>query len=865
MLFPVIGKEHYIMRIFTVALLCLPVLGFSQTDTLKALAPDTSKVLAAPDTVPFRENLTPSFSISAGELENDNQSQDVSGILHSSRDAFTSVSGFTFSQARYRFRYYNSANTLVYINGVRMNDPETGIASYSSWGGLNDIMRFSDTRTGIAPFRFGFSGIGGATSIDTRPSLFKKGGSVSYAYSNRLYDHRMMVALSSGLMDNGWAFTGAGSRRYSTEGYIPGTFMESWSYYLGAEKKINAKHSVFVTAFGTPTKQGRQGTATQEAYDLAGDHYYNPLWGYQTTADGSEQKIRNSRVSKIHEPIIIASHIWKRSTVELLQTSLFYTFGRNGVTSLNWYDAKDPRPDYYRYMPSYFANTDTVMMNSVKQNWLNDRNVRQVNWDQLYFANSKNLYTVFNANGTGATVEGKRSKYILEEVRADQKVMGFTSTYQKNLKENLNLSASISGTKSKTHNFKVMNDLLGGDFWVDVDQFAEQSSTDTTKAQNDLSTPNKVVKVGDQFGFDYNILDDQFNSFVQAEWSLSKFDVYGSVTGQYTTFKRVGNVQNGRFPEESIGESESFNFFNYGAKAGVTYKISGRHYVSTNGVYLNRPPLPRNIYIAPRSRSRVVNNVESEKVMSGDLNYIVRYPKVKGRATVFYTEINDQTVSNSFYHDEFRTFVNYTTTGVDQLFMGAEIGAEVNILPELLLTVVGTKGDALFKSRPIGTITQDNSDSILAIDKTLYLKNYHVGGMPEAAYSAGLKYSGKKYWFAGLSFNYYDEIYVQPNPDRRSEEAVDKYVNTDPQVEQILGQEQLKSGYTIDFFGGKSWRFKGKYIGLNLNVSNILNNTDFKMTGFEQLRYDANQIDKFPSKYSYHFGRTFYAMLSFRF
>lgn len=841
----------YDMRLLFLAILSLPLAVVAQTDTA-AVKPE------AQDTIPLKENLSPAYSISAVELENDNESQDVSGLLHSSRDAFTSVSSFTFSQARFRFRNYNSSNTLIYINGVRMNDPETGYASWSSWGGLNDVMRFSETRLGLAPFRFGFSGIGGGTHIDTRPSLFRKGGAASYAYSNRLYDHRMMLTLSSGVLDNGWAFTASGSRRWSEEGYIPGTYMDSWSYYLGAEKKINDQHSVTLTAFGAPSIQGRQGTATEEAVQLAGDNFYNPLWGYQ---NGEK---RNSRVSNVHEPVAIASHIWKRGPKESLTTSLFFSKGRNGVTALNWYDAKDPRPDYYRYLPSYYAN-DSTNFNAFTNAWQNDVNVRQVNWDHLYFANSKNLYTVYNANGSGETVEGKRSKYIVEEVRADQTMMGFSSTYQKALLENLSLSAGVNGVKSRTRNFKVMDDLLGGDFWVDVDQFAEQISTDSTVAQNDLDTPNKIVKEGDEFGFDYFLNDNQINVFAQAEYTLPKVDLYAALTGMYTEFFREGNVRNGRFPEESAGESGHFTFMNYGAKAGAVYKITGRHYFSLNSAYYTQPPLPRNVYIAPRTRSASVSTVSSETVLSGDVNYLVRYPRFKSRATLYYTQINDQTVARSFYHDIYRTFVNFTMTDVDHLYMGAELGIEVNVLPELLLTVVGTRGDALFNSRPKATLTRDNSTEILAQDKELFLKNYHVGGMPEAAYSTGLKYTGKKYWFAGVNFNYYDEIYVQPNADRRSAEAMATFVNTDPQVRTILDQEQLGNGYTLDFFGGKSWRIKKHFIGLNVNVTNILNNTDFKVSGFEQLRYDVSQIEKFPPKYSYHFGRTFYAMLTYRF
>ena len=51
---------------------------------------------------------------------------------------------------------------------------------------------------------------------------------------------------------------------------------------------------VSFSAFGAPIVQGRQGVAVQEAYDLTGTNYYNPNWGYQTSADGSTRACKAS-------------------------------------------------------------------------------------------------------------------------------------------------------------------------------------------------------------------------------------------------------------------------------------------------------------------------------------------------------------------------------------------------------------------------------------------------------------------------------------------------------------------------------------------------------------------------------------------
>ncbi len=153
----------------------------------------------------------------------------------------------------------------------------------------------------------------------------------------------------------------------------------------------------------------------------------------------------------------------------------------------------------------------------------------------------------------------------------------------------------------------------------------------------------------------------------------------------------------------------------------------------------------------------------------------------------------------------------------------------------------------------------------LTSDRTHYLKNYRIGGMPQTAASLGLRYNSPKYWFAGINANYFAHIYLDPNPDRRTEEALDNFVTDDPQWNALLEQTRLDDNFTVDAYFGKSWRVKGMFINLNISASNILNNQEFAIGGFEQLRYDRTDIDKFPPRLSYLFGRTYFAQLAVSF
>ncbi|MBS1634323.1 MAG: TonB-dependent receptor [Bacteroidetes bacterium] len=798
----------------------------------------------------------PVFNTSDDELE----SQDVSSLLQSSKDVFTSVAGFHFSPARFRFRGYNAENQTVLVNGVNVNSLETGFASWNSWGGLNDVTRYTESRSGISASRLTFGGVGGYTNIDTRASSFKKGTRFSYANANRTYRNRFMLTHSTGMMSNGWAITISGSARLAERSYVPGTNFNAYSYYASIDKKINAKHMLSFVGFGAPMSQARQSLETQEVYDLAGSHYYNSYWGYQ---DG---KARSGKVATSHKPMLMLSHIFNINSNSKLTSSVYYTFGKSALSNINWYDAMNPHPDYYKYLPSYYSNTnDFITSDYLTSQWQTNLDVRQIHWDEFYWANSKNLYTVQNANGVaGNNIEGNRSKYILEDQVSATKQSGFNVVYNTRYK-NFFITAGANGSIFKDNKYRVITDLLGGDYWLDYDMFAENLGTEQSIAMNNLDEPNKLLKVGDKYGYNYVLNVNNVEGWGQVEYSLNKLDVYASVSLGSTTMWRTGNYRNGKFPENSKGDSEKKNFMNYGLKGGATYKLTGRHFLVANGAVIQRAPEATVAFISPRTRNDVVSGLRSENVYSFDVSYMVKYPNLKARLTYYNTQIKNQTWLRSYFNDIYNNNVNYIMTGVNQSNTGIELGVEGKLFTSFVLTGVLSAGQYIYTSRPMAQIWQDNSAKELAIDRTVYLKNYHIGNMPQTCASFGFKYNGKQNWFAGFNINYFDGIYVEPNPDRRTAEAVSKYITDDPQYHQLIDQEKLPAAFLVDANAGKSFRVKSYFINLNVSVSNVLNNKNFKNGGMEQLRYDNTLPSKFPNKYSYALGTTYQAQISFTF
>ena len=234
------------------------------------------------------DQIIPVFTTTVDLLENEQQSQDISGLLQSSRDVYVNQAGFNFSAARYRLRGYSSENTRLFFNGIPVNDPENGWTIWSYWGGLNDVTRYPENSFGISNSAATFGSVGAYSYISALPSEKNIGGRISYAATNRSYRNRAMYTYNTGLNNKGWGFLISGSSRWSDEGYVPGTYYSAGSYLLSIEKKFNAKHTLNFMGFGAPTVQGRQGIAVQETYDLTGENFYNPYWGYQTQSDGTQ-------------------------------------------------------------------------------------------------------------------------------------------------------------------------------------------------------------------------------------------------------------------------------------------------------------------------------------------------------------------------------------------------------------------------------------------------------------------------------------------------------------------------------------------------------------------------------------------------
>lgn len=798
----------------------------------------------------------------------DGSAQNVSSVLTAGRDPFFNAASFKFSAIRFRIRGYDADLFSTYMNGAPMENLDNGFTPFGLWGGLNDVLRNRDNSLGLRAVPYAFGDLGGLNYIDTRASYQRNQTNINYAMSNRNYVHRFMFTHSTGLNKKGWAFSFSGSRRWAEEGFTDGTYYDGWSFYAGVDKRISAKHLLSAVVFATPTESGRQGSSVDEMRQISGTNFYNPFWGYQNG------RRRNASVARVKMPFAIISHEWKPNDKTSLLSAISATTGYRSVTGIDWYNAPDPRPDYYRYLPSY--QEDPLIRSMVYDILRNDVNQRQLNWDRMYNVNYGSFETFQNANGVpGSTYSGRRSHYILEERVTKSTNLNLNTTLNTAVSERATFSGGLRYQYQKNRYFKRVDDLLGGDYYVDINQFAERDFPDNPSAnQNDVNRPNRILGVGDAFGYDYNIDIRRAAAWMQMVFKFNRMDVFVSSEHSFTRFFRTGNVRNGLFPDNSFGKSKVYDFFNSSIKGGATYKIDGRNYVFANALYLSRAPFFENAYIAPRTRDFVQDNLTSEGIGSLEAGYVMNAPRVKARATAYYTRFRNQLNVLTFYSDEYNNFVNYALENIGKYHFGIELGAEAKVYKGLSLVGAAAIGRYRYDTRQVATVTVDNSAELLNSDVTVYSKNFNVP-TPQEAYTLGFDYRSPKFWFVNVNVNFFNRMYLDFNPIRRTANAVNGVEPGSDLWNEIIDQKRLPSQYTVDLFAGYSWmmnrRFKElkkrTYLVFNVGINNLLNNRNIVSGGFEQLRFDfaEKDINKFPDRKFYAFGLNFFASMGLRF
>ena len=813
------------------------------------------------------------FTFTEAQLgEDDDMSQNVS-IINSNSNIYASEVGYLFSPMRFRYRAFDQRYNDIYINGTPINDMESGQFRYSWVGGLNQQTRNMESSLPFESNNFSMPAMGGSNNYNFRPAAMPAGHRITLSGANRNYMLRGMYTFNTGLSDKGWAFSGNVTYRWANEGYVEGTFYNSLSYFLGVQKVFgDGAHSLSLVTWGNPTERASQGAGTDEMYWLANDRFYNPYWGYQNG------KKRNSRVVHDYSPSVLLTWDWNIADDAKLTTSLFGKYTMYESTKLNYNNSSNPHPSYWKNMPSSYYDVwdpDNTLnrtpqaladWNRAYEYWTASKANRQINWDQLYYANRR------------ASAQGQDAMYYIQAKHNDALTLTLASTLNKQLGKDKQLNIGIVAATNKGMHYQTMEDMLGASVYHNINTYALGTyDRNSDEIQYDLNNRNGIVGKGDRFGYDYNLLVN--NAKLWSSYSENFGIVHYTIAAKlgYTSMQRDGKMRNGLAANNSFGKSKTAEFIDGGFKVGSNFNL-GRGNTLTLGMgYEQRAPQARTAFASPEINNDFVTNLKNEQVFSAELGYQLQTSWLHANINAYYSYLYNVTDWQNYYFDDINSFSYVSLTGIQKEYYGVEAGLRFKVTSAFDINLIGTINDAKIINN--SKVRYMNSTSALYTDDIVYNKGMRDSGTPLTAASLGLSYHSGG-WYIDLSCNYYDRIYLSYSPSYRYGETLDTrhlitgdiYIDENNVNPEAVEQAKGHGGFMLDGSIGRSIYLKRGMLSINLMVTNILNNQNLCTGGYEQSRSDytnsgnirAYRFSKNPMKF-YAYGTNGMLNITYRF
>lgn len=643
-------------------------------------------------------------TIKADEIEFKLGTQEFPEILKSTPGVYATKSGGGYGDGRINLRGFNSENVAVMINGVPVNDMENGRVYWSNWAGLGDVTSSMQVQRGLGASKVAVPSIGGTINIISKTTDIEAGGSVFTTLGNDGYT-KFGLTYSTGLMDNGFAAT-VSAAKTDGDGYVDGTQFTGVNYFVNLSKQINDDHKLSFTAFGAKQRHGqRQNRHIIKTFrENERGTKYNSDWGY-----------KNGQVTSIednfyHKPQISLNHYWNISEKSSLSTAAYVSFGSGGGGGT----AGDDR--------SKFTSNDYKI-----------GNYGPVDLDRIVRENKEQ-----GALGSSA---------IFRASRNDHNWFGVLSTFKTDLTDNLVLLAGLDYRNYTGIHFREVTDLLGGQYFAD---------------DSDVNNPDAVLQVGDKLSYHNDGKVGWLGAFAQAEYSMDNLSAFVSINASNTSYQRIDYFN--YLDSDPLQETDTYNFFGYGAKGGANYNLNENHNVFANVGYFERAPNFDSVFLNFNNES-INSEAPNQKITSFELGYGYRSTKLSANINVYHTIWKDRTETAGYQQPD-GSFLAANILGVNAIHQGIEVDFAYRPIDELNIRGMLSLGDWRWDNDVLGVNIIDEDQNIVdTVD--LYIKDLHVGDAAQTTAALGLDYKiGPRTTFI-TDFNYNARLFAEFDPSDR--------------------------------------------------------------------------------------------------
>ena len=761
--------------------------------------------------------------------------------LHADTDLYEQLTAYRFSFVEYARRGHYFTEREASIDGLVLRSNNISI-----------LRRLALSERGYAGVGYGeqsISSMAGTDVFSTRDGVPVDGGSVAAFFSGKGYLGGVRGVLHSSL-GREWTISLYTAGKGGNDLYVRGVYNNSIDGGVRLSKMFETGGVFSVVALATVGERGLRSTSTEEAFTLVGDNLYNPSWGHQ------QGRVRNSRLRRDAVPFVMATlqlPLWQSTDMFL---SVGGDYGERSYVMPGWWDATTPRPDNYRYMPSYFG--DVEVANAVADSWRSgDERYTQVDWQRMYEQNR------MSQRGAVYTLDER-----VERIARTQLLFRLKSR----LSEQLEVNYGVRGGYTSSRNFRRIDDLLGAEYLHDVDYYLLDDDTYSNMLQNNLTTPDRKVAKGDKFSYDYTLRDLSIMAEAGVRYESSRWQLRADAAIGYVEKLRRGHFEKELFQGSgSYGRSAKVKLSPYTLKAYLSYILSPQHRFSVGVMASSRAPETEHLLLNPQYNNRLVDAIKPEQHYAADINYHYSGDIADVVVSAYYNLSLDKREVIRAYDDLSATYCDVDISGLGIARYGVEAAAQLRITESLRASATASAARYIYAKNPILTHYADANNHIISSGAMSYMGDCYLGGAPMLTATAELTYLTYNGWIASLGAQMAALRYVDPSPIRRTERVAHQSSASQEIFRSFITQHRLPDAVTLDASLSRWFDIGQTRLSLTLSVSNLLGNRNIIYGGYESSRI-RNYMSGARRIYSpqddqlrYAYGRTYYAVVSWKF
>ncbi|MDA8772094.1 TonB-dependent receptor [Flavobacteriales bacterium] len=781
-----------------------------------------------------RETPVAFSNIKPVQIQEELGSQPIPMILNSTPGVYATQAGSDDNGPSISIRGFKQRNVSVLVDGIPVNDMESGAVFWNNWFGLDLVTQTMQVQRGLGASKLALPAIGGTVNIVTSGIESSRKTSVKQEFGSFGFS-RTSIGHTSGRLDGGWGYTMAGSFQ-NRQGYFQQDYNRAFFYYVKVQKALG-NHTLSVSATGSPSQNAARGyqqriaTHNKEyARSLfeGTDEEYAELMAYSQGYDGifNDGTLLQQEELAAYDSLNQAYGYGSSddfeeivSSTDFIDTTGIVSYG--DTYNVHWGEVNDnvlyERQNKYHkplfsLRHSWRATEKLYISNMAYASYGFGGGTRLENslGGGDYTANGQvDFQKFYNSNTIGGLfgppIDPTYSDSLLKSGRIMRKLFnnhywyGFLSTFRHETSEQVTLSGGLDFRTYQGEHYAEVFDLLGGDYFVDT---------------RNANAESNMRMVGDKIGYHNDAFVRWGGAFALLEYKGYLWNAFFNVSGVTQGYKSVDYFAAAN--EDGTDKTSGWKWLpGFTLKTGGNYNLSEYANTFVNLGHLNRTPVFRNVV---DFENKFVENVENERINSAEWGYsFSKYP-FSVNVNAYYTDWQNRPLQSLLRFETVEgDIVRANVNSMSALHKGLETDVAWQLNPRLTIEGYASLGDWRWTSSEDSLVLLDDDSNLPYIDVegNVAIVQYNaegvsVGDSPQSQYSVSLKYTYKQLYLKPR-FTVFSRHFADFDPFSLNGE------NEGRQSWQIptYGLLDLHAGYRLDL--------NGTNMDFRLSIFNLLN------------------------------------------